>query len=171
MLVRLVLGLVAWGLMMVPRPNPSPKDFPSTTGPDDQLPPTDVPDVPELPDTPHTPVPLPDPGFPKSPPTTRHRPHYPSVPPTPPPGYDGDWPPRSERPDIPPTAPPGYEGTWPPTSKPSIRERLRDLWRQIQELLDESGPRVRADNAENGVKLLAGAADQAATDASGSTEA
>jgi hypothetical protein len=52
------------------------------------------------------------------------------VPPTPPPGYEGEWPPASERDDVPPTPPPGFEGDWPGT-KPTIRERIIDILRDL----------------------------------------
>jgi hypothetical protein len=156
MLARLVFSLVLGLLMYIPRPNPTPGTTPPTPGgtPPGGTPPSggddDGPPIRKLP------FPLPDEPRGKIP--GRRRPHLPSVPPTPPPGYDGDWPPASEREKLPPTPPPGHEGDW-PGSKPgnSINETIKDLMRQIRDLLRERGSIQPRSGADTGVELLANA--------------
>ncbi|MCB0880557.1 MAG: hypothetical protein KDB25_09305 [Leucobacter sp.] len=81
MLVRLMIGLVAWMLMMIPRPNPIPKRPVPTPG--------EEPPRPGRPDAPPTPPPGYDGEWP---------PHssHPDAPPTPPPGHHGEWPPSKD---------------------------------------------------------------------------
>ena len=122
MLARFAFGLVAGLLMYVPRPIPRPPvdnpPSPDTPPPGtEDVPPVDLPDIDIEPPS----IPLPDVPTPPDGPFDS----YPSVPPTPPPGYEGEWPPASERADVPPTPPPGYEGDWPPSDvSPSPVRRL-----------------------------------------------
>ena len=156
MLARLVFSLVLGLLMYIPRPVPRPPidTVPPTPdelppgGDGDGVPPIDMPDV----DPPGTPIPLPEielPDWPKGPGRD-----LPSVPPTPPPGYDGEWPPASERPDAPPTPPPGHEGPWLPGGDSSFRERVREIIRDLRELLNETRPGKAVGDAGEGVKKL-----------------
>ena len=139
MLARLVFSLVLGLLMYVPRPvpRPTPEDAPPTPGgfpPDGDIgvPPVDMPEI-DLPGLP--PIDMPEIELPEHPGMGR----YPSVPPTPPPGYDGAWPPASERPDGPPTPPPGFDGPWSPAPSSSVRERVQELLREIRSLLGPEG--------------------------------
>lgn len=156
MLARLVFSLVLGLLMYVPRPVPRPPidTVPPTPdelppgGDGDGVPPIDIPDV----DPPGTPIPIPDiemPDFPSGPGG-----FLPSVPPTPPPGYEGEWPPASERPQVPPTPPPGVEGPWSPGSDSSFRERVRDIIKDLRELLAENKQGKAVGDADEGVKKL-----------------
>lgn len=121
MLSRLIFGLALGLLMYMPRPRGPESGPPGTLPPGVDGPPgVDHPPGDEIP-----PIELPT-----DPPIHRKSPFTPSVPPTPPPGYEGEWPPASERPDAPPTPPPGYEGDW-PGSHPSLRGRIIDALRDL----------------------------------------
>jgi hypothetical protein len=156
MLARLVFSLVLGLLMYVPRPVPRPPIDTVPPNPDelppggdgDGIPPIGIPDV----DPPGTPIPIPDievPDWPSGPGG-----HLPSVPPTPPPGYEGEWPPASERPDGPPTPPPGVDGPWNPGSDSSFRERVRDIIKDLRELLAENKQGKAVGDADEGVRKL-----------------
>ena len=80
MLVRLLMGLVAGLLMMVPRPNPTPPG----DGNGRRLPRPDH--------RPHAVPPTPPPGYDGDWPP---QPDRPDAPPTPPPGFEGEWPPSN----------------------------------------------------------------------------
>jgi hypothetical protein len=168
MLARLFFGLVLGLLMYLPRPTQ-----PRINRPDDSPPsPQDVPpegdggdlELPEM----APPIwrhPSPDP--PKVP--GRGHGRLPNVPPTPPPGYDGEWPPASERDELPPTPPPGYDGDWPGAGgERSVRDQLRELLRQIRELLRGSGSGIRTElpvEADRGRRLLTASSTTTAVDA------
>ncbi len=159
MLARLVFSLVLGLLMYVPRPVPRPPidTVPPTPdelppgGDGDGVPPIGIPEV----DPPSTPIPIPDielPDWPSGPGG-----NLPSVPPTPPPGYEGEWPPASERPErpTPPTPPPGHEGPWNPRGgDASFRERVREIIKDLRELLAENKQGKAVGDADEGVRKL-----------------
>lgn len=155
MLSRLIFGLALGLLMYMPRPrgdSPPPTLPPGVDGPPDDapFPPDDgVPDVPATPD-------MPDLSDLPHPPDRRPAPMMPSVPPTPPPGYEGEWPPASERPDVPPTPPPGYDGIW-PDSRPSLRDRILDLLRDLNIFDSPYRKRIMYMDAHDGAKAIGGA--------------
>lgn len=171
MLARLVFSLVLGLLMYVPRPvprppvdsvPPTPDDLPP--GSRDGVPPIDLPDV----DPPGAPPVLPDIEVPDWPSGPGGSDNLPSVPPTPPPGFEGEWPPASERPQVPkgpklpPTAPPGHTGPWNPVDEggvegggdSSFRERVREIIRDLRELLAENKQGKAVGDAGEGVKKL-----------------
>jgi hypothetical protein len=154
MLSRLIFGLALGLLMYMPRPRGPQSGPPGTLPPGVDGPPGA--DFPPGEDGP------PEIELPTDPQIHRHFPHTPSVPPTPPPGYEGDWPPASERPDAPPTPPPGFEGEW-PGSKPSLRERLIDLLRDLG-FFDNVKKKAVLMDAKAGVQEVGGAAKAAASD-------
>ncbi|MCW2921774.1 MAG: hypothetical protein JWL76_1648 [Thermoleophilia bacterium] len=163
MLARLVFSLVLGLLMYIPRPvprppvdsvPPTPDDLPPGSGDGDGVPPIGEPPVGE------PPVVLPDIEFPDWP-SGPGGDNLPSVPPTPPPGYEGDWPPASERPTgpkLPPTAPPGHTGPWNPVEggggDATFRERVREIIKDLRELLSENKQGKAVGDADEGVKKL-----------------
>lgn len=156
MLARLVFSLVLGLLMYIPRPVPRPPIDTVPPTPDEpppgdggDVPPIGIPDV----DPPGTPIPMPDIELPHWPPG---RGRGPSVPPTPPPGYEGYWPPASERPDTPPTPPPGHDGPWNPGGGGdiSLRERIREIIRELNALLGQGKPGKAVGDADEGVRKL-----------------
>lgn len=157
MLTRLVFSLVLGLLMYVPRPVPRPPvdTVPSTPeelppgGDGDGMPSIDPPEM----DVPGRPIPMPEIELPDWP-TGRPGGHVPSLPPTPPPGFEGEWPPASERPDVPPTPPPGHDGPWSPGHDSSFRERIREIIRELQVLLSQDRPAKAVGDADEGVKRL-----------------
>lgn len=153
MLARLVFSLVLGLLMYVPRPAPRPPIDTVPPTPDTLPPGRDGDGVPPKVDPPGRPIPLPEirlPRMPKGP----HGRHAPSLPPTPPPGHAGEWPPASERPDRPPTPPPGHDGPWSPGNDFSFRERIREIIRELQVLLNQDRPAKAIGDADEGVKKL-----------------
>jgi hypothetical protein len=166
MLARLVFGLVLGLLMYVPRPINPDRGTPEGTPPSpDGPPPGDDDGAIELPGAEPPIWRHPNPETGKLP--GRGHGRLPSVPPTPPPGYEGEWPPPSERDELPPTPPPGYDGAWPGSvSEPSVRDQLRELLRQIRELLGGVGVRPAAPaEAERGNRMLLSASTADAVDA------
>ena len=173
MVTRLVLGLVLGLLMARPRPVEPRVAPPSTPTVDREDPPpgaampAPMPDI-ELPGRPvpmpdidrpgcTMPAPMPDIDRPRRP---RHRPMpAPSVPPTPPPGFEGEWPPATERRGLPPTPPPGYVGTW-PGENTDRSSRIQDLLDQIRELLKRDFFR---NHAVGGVQTLRATDDDGPT--------
>lgn len=158
---RLCFSLVLWLLMYVPRSTPRPGELPGGMPPSpDELPPGAGADAPddgfELPAPPRSPMPR----VPSLPP--RHGGRLPSVPPTPPPGYEGEWPPRSERPAAPPTPPPGHHGPWP--GRPGIHLQVRDLLEQVRELLRRDDATTHRHHAVQGTANL-GASEAALLEA------
>lgn len=147
MLTRLFFGLVLGLIMYMPRPR-RPESPPPIGAPGDRLP--SSPDIEEGPWNdvlPHLPGDVePGPRRPGSPGPT------PRVPPTPPPGFDGEWPPASERPDVPPTPPPGHDGPWPDAGQRTIIEAIRELIRELRSLRATAG--VAAGDARSGVERI-----------------
>lgn len=147
MLTRLLFGLVLGLIMYMPRPR-GPESPPLIGAPGDKLP--SSPDTQERPSIDIYPR-LPDdvePGIyrPRRPGPT------PRVPPTPPPGYEGEWPPASERPDVPPISPPGHDGPWPDADRRSIIDAIRELIRELRGLRAAGG--ASAGDARRGVERI-----------------